>query len=97
MDHLLAADSWVRANPYAMLAIGLATAHRRAIFHWAILAVLKVAPVRRVLLGRPDEVLAVVDDFRAELKTDLDEAAAKADLGKAAKAQPQVAAAHTPQ
>ena len=79
-----AVDAWMHAHPYAMTALALATAHRRLVFRWVILGMLKNATIRRILLGHADDVLADVDDFRAELKDDLAEAAA-ADAAKAAK------------
>ena len=79
---LNATVAWIKSNPIAMLLIGVATAHRRLVFRYAILGVLKTALGRRVLLGNADEVLADFDDFRAELVEDLAEAKA-ADAKKA--------------
>lgn len=89
MDYLLAVDALIHAHPYVLAALAAASAHRRLLFRWAILAVLKNAAARRIILGHADEVLADVDDFRTELKQDLDEAAA-ADAKKVPPVVPTV-------
>ncbi len=86
-------NAWIHAHPLALAGLALASAHRRLIFRCAILALLKNAVVRRIALGNASEILADVDDFRAELKADLDEAAAanaakKVALGPAAPGMP---------
>jgi hypothetical protein len=80
---LNATVAWIKGNPYATFLIGLATAHRRLIFRYGILAVLKTSVGRRVALGDADDVLADIDDFRAELVQDIAEAK-EADAAKAA-------------
>lgn len=85
----------VHNSPTAMLLLGFAAAHRRRLFRWGILGVLKVPLLRRVILGHPDEVLADVDDFRAELKEDMEEAA-KEDAAAAAASAKAHAAASAP-
>jgi hypothetical protein len=89
MDYINAADVWVHAHPYVLAAFALASAHRRLVFRYLIMSVLKTATGRRILLGNADEVLADFDDFRAELKQDLDEAKAS-DAAKALAAPAQV-------
>lgn len=85
MDYIAAADAWIHAHPYVMTALAAASAHRRLVFRWAIMAVLKTSIGRRILLGHADEVLADFDDFRSELVQDIAEQKA-ADAAAAAKA-----------
>jgi hypothetical protein len=82
MDYIAAADAWVHAHPYALSALAAASAHRKAIFRLVVLGAVKRWPW---LLGKGPEVLADIDEFRADLKESLDEAAA----AKAAAPLPQ--------
>ena len=75
-----AADAWIHAHPYALATLAAATAHRKAIFKYVVLAAIKKWPW---LLGKESEILADIDEFRADLKDSMDAAAA----AKAAAAQ----------
>jgi hypothetical protein len=66
-------DAWAHAHPYILTALAAASAHRKAIFTHVVLAAVKRWPW---LLGKESEILADVDEFRADLKESLDEAAA---------------------
>lgn len=85
MDKILALgpafDSWAHAHPYFLTALAAASAHRKTIFKFAVLGAVKKWPW---LLGKEPEILADIDEFRAELKADMDEAAASkaAQAGK---------------
>ena len=76
-------DAWIHANPYALAAVALATAHRKAIFKYVVLNAVKKWPW---LLGKQSEILADIDEFRADLKDAMDAAAAAKAAADAAKA-----------
>ena len=69
-----AADAWIHAHPYALAAFAAATAHRKAIFKYGVLALIKRFPW---LLGKESEILADIDEFRSDLKDSMDAAAAE--------------------
>jgi hypothetical protein len=68
------ADAWAHAHPYVLTALAAASAHRKELFRIVVLGAVKRWPW---LLGKEAEVLADIDEFRTELKKDMDEAAAK--------------------
>ena len=80
-----AADAWIHAHPYALSALALASAHRKAIFKYVVLAAVKKWPW---LLGKESEILADIDEFRSDLKDSMDAAAAAQAAKKAAAVGP---------
>lgn len=81
LNYVHAVDAWAHAHPYVLTAGAAATAHRKAIFRYVVLGAVKRWPW---LLGKEDEVLADLDEFRAEFKTDMDEAKVAEAAKKAA-------------
>lgn len=79
------ADAWIHANPYALAALALASAHRKAIFKHVVLAAVKKWPW---LLGKRSEILSDIDEFRADLVEAMDAAAAEAAAKAAAASKP---------
>lgn len=85
---LHAAIAYATNNPYIMFGLGFAANNRLLILHYAVLGVLKVPLLRRLALGKPQDVLATIDAFRKEVKDDLDAAAAQ-DAAKATSEAPK--------
>ncbi len=68
------ANAWFHAHPYALATLAAASAHRKPLFKFLVLGAVKRWPW---LLGKQAEILADVDEFRADLKEAMDEAAAE--------------------
>ena len=88
-------------NPYAMLAIGVATGNRKELIHHAVLAVFKIPILRRLLIGNPQKAKQALEEFVAEIDADIDalakdQAAAAAQTAQAAAAAPAAPAPAVP-